>query len=48
MDTFCAGRYAEGRTRHGMDHYAKKKSKNASVPTQQANMTDAYQSPSPT
>jgi hypothetical protein len=26
----------------------RKKSKNASVPTQQANMTDAYQSPSPT
>jgi hypothetical protein len=25
-----------------------KKSKNASIPTQQANMTDAYQSPSPT
>jgi hypothetical protein len=31
-----------------MDHYAKK-SRNASAPsTQQANATDAYQSPSPT
>jgi hypothetical protein len=46
MTTFFlkkSDRYAEGRTRHGMDHYAKK-SKNASAPsTQQANMTDAYQ-----
>ncbi|TVU05833.1 hypothetical protein EJB05_49017 [Eragrostis curvula] len=29
------GRYAEGRTRHGMDHYASK-SKNASVPSAEA------------
>jgi hypothetical protein len=43
-----SGSYAEGRTHHGMVHYAKK-SKNASAPkTQQANMTHAYQSPSPT
>ena len=44
----CAGRYAEGRTRHGMDHYANK-AKNAPAPsTQQAPATDTYQSPSPT
>jgi hypothetical protein len=44
----CAGRYAEGRTRHGMDHYANK-AKNASNPsTQQASAAVTYQSPSPT
>jgi hypothetical protein len=44
----CAGRYAEGRTRHGMDHYANK-AKNASNPsTQQAPAAETYQSPSPT
>jgi hypothetical protein len=44
----CAGRYAEGRTCHGMDHYANK-AKNASNPsTQQAPAAETYQSPSPT
>lgn len=44
----CAGRYAEGRTRHGMDHYANK-AKNASNPsTQQAPAAETYQLPSPT
>jgi hypothetical protein len=44
----CAGRYAEGRTRHGMDHYANK-AKNASNPsTQQAPAAETYQSPFPT
>ncbi|KAK3122886.1 hypothetical protein QOZ80_8AG0619790 [Eleusine coracana subsp. coracana] len=41
------GRYAEGRTRHGMDHYASK-SKNASVHSTQAHVAETYQSPSPT
>ncbi|PUZ38685.1 hypothetical protein GQ55_9G216300 [Panicum hallii var. hallii] len=42
------GCYAEGRTRHGMDHYANK-TKNASNPsTQQAPAAETYQSPSPT
>ncbi|PUZ37469.1 hypothetical protein GQ55_9G122100 [Panicum hallii var. hallii] len=41
------GHYAEGRTRHGMDHYANKP-KNASNPsTQQAPAAETYQSPSP-
>ncbi|KAJ1279324.1 hypothetical protein BS78_04G146700 [Paspalum vaginatum] len=41
------GRHAEGRTRHGMDHYASK-SKNASAPSTQASqVADTYQSPSP-
>ncbi|CAN6274473.1 unnamed protein product [Urochloa humidicola] len=41
------GRHAEGRTRHGMDHYASK-AKDASVPSMQAaHASDTYQSPSP-
>ncbi|KAJ1276840.1 hypothetical protein BS78_05G246700 [Paspalum vaginatum] len=41
------GHHSEGRTRHGMDHYASK-SKNASAPSTQASqVADTYQSPSP-
>jgi hypothetical protein len=44
----CAGHYAEGRTHHGMDHYANK-AKNASNPsTQQAPAAETYRSLSPT
>ena len=43
----CSGRHAEGRTRHGMDHYASK-AKDASVPSVQAvHVSDTYQPPSP-
>lgn len=43
-----AGRYAEGRTRQGMDHYANK-TKKASAPGGQATtVAETYQSPSPT
>ncbi|ONL93129.1 hypothetical protein ZEAMMB73_Zm00001d027424 [Zea mays] len=42
------GRYAEGRTRQGMDHYANK-TKKASAPGGQATtVAETYQSPSPT
>jgi hypothetical protein len=42
------GRYAEGRTRQGMDHYASK-TKNASIPSRQATpVAETYQPPSPT
>jgi hypothetical protein len=48
MTLLCAGRHAERRTRHGMDHYASKM-KNASVPSMQAeHVADTYQSPSST
>jgi hypothetical protein len=43
-----AGRYAEGRTRHGMDHYANKAKKASNPSTQQASAAGTYQSPSPT
>ncbi|BAT11231.1 Os10g0468301, partial [Oryza sativa Japonica Group] len=41
------GRYAEGRTRHGMDHYARKTKNAPAHSTQEANAVDTYQSPSP-
>ncbi|KAM3372481.1 hypothetical protein ACQJBY_019390 [Aegilops geniculata] len=42
------GRYAEGRTRQGLDHYTRKR-KHAPVPSSQSTqVTDLYQSPSPT
>ncbi|XBH98994.1 hypothetical protein VPH35_128426 [Triticum aestivum] len=42
------GRYAEGRTRRGLDHYTRKR-KHAPVPSSQSTqVTDLYQSPSPT
>ena len=41
------GRYAEGRTRHGMDYYANKP-KHGSIPSSHpTHVTDIYESPSP-
>ncbi|XP_040383913.1 uncharacterized protein LOC102711297 [Oryza brachyantha] len=41
------GRYAEGSTRHGMDHYAKKTKNAPTHSTHEASVVDTYQSPSP-
>ncbi|KAL6841819.1 hypothetical protein ACP4OV_028331 [Aristida adscensionis] len=45
---FDAYRYAEGRTRHGMDHYASKSKNAVTNSTQPAHVADTYHSPSPT